>query len=300
MTRALVLGGGGPVGIGWEAGLIVGLKEAGVDLDAADAVVGTSAGSVVGFTLASGGDLTAATELVDAANQVEGSPGSGDPEAAAAATAGLEQLMATLAEAAADAGTGDGARARLGRMALDAPTIAEDAWLSMFGTFAGADWPATFSCTAVDTATGQFRVWDKAAGVDVQHAVASSCAVPCIFPPVSIGGARWMDGGVRDMVNADVAAGHDAVVVVSCTLLDIPEGLGMDAMAAVFAATRAQIAGLAQAGSRVETIVPGDEMLEISGFGLNLMDFSLAGAAYEAGLRQGKAEADRLSRVWGA
>ena len=45
MTRALVLGGGGPVGIGWESGLVVGLAKGGVDLAAADAIYGTSAGS---------------------------------------------------------------------------------------------------------------------------------------------------------------------------------------------------------------------------------------------------------------
>jgi NTE family protein len=49
MTRALVLGGGGPVGIGWEAGLLVGLAQSGVDVGAADTIIGTSAGSVVGF-----------------------------------------------------------------------------------------------------------------------------------------------------------------------------------------------------------------------------------------------------------
>ena len=68
MTRALVLGGGGPVGIGWEAGLLVGLARNGLDLRKADAVVGTSAGSVVGFTLASGGDLAAAMSLVQGAS----------------------------------------------------------------------------------------------------------------------------------------------------------------------------------------------------------------------------------------
>jgi NTE family protein len=41
----LVLGSGGPVGIGWEAGLLVGIVENGVDIRKADAVIGTSAGS---------------------------------------------------------------------------------------------------------------------------------------------------------------------------------------------------------------------------------------------------------------
>ena len=52
--RALVLGGGGPVGIAWESGLIAGLAEAGVDLSTADFVIGTSAGSFVGAYLAAG------------------------------------------------------------------------------------------------------------------------------------------------------------------------------------------------------------------------------------------------------
>ena len=30
MSRALVLGGGGPVGVAWETGLLAGLTEAGV------------------------------------------------------------------------------------------------------------------------------------------------------------------------------------------------------------------------------------------------------------------------------
>jgi hypothetical protein len=43
-ARALVLGGGA-VGIGWQTGLLTGLREAGVDLAAAGAVAGTSAGA---------------------------------------------------------------------------------------------------------------------------------------------------------------------------------------------------------------------------------------------------------------
>ena len=56
---ALVFGGGGITGIAWEIGLLAGLAEAGVDLAAADLVVGTSAGSVVGAQITSGADLEA-------------------------------------------------------------------------------------------------------------------------------------------------------------------------------------------------------------------------------------------------
>jgi NTE family protein len=50
--RALVLGGGGSVGIAWETGLAAGLAEDGIDLRLADKIVGTSAGSFVGAELA--------------------------------------------------------------------------------------------------------------------------------------------------------------------------------------------------------------------------------------------------------
>src|ERR1700734_2192813 len=57
MTSALVLGGGGVAGIAWEAGIIDGLRRAGTDLGAADLIVGTSAGSVVGTAVRQDADL---------------------------------------------------------------------------------------------------------------------------------------------------------------------------------------------------------------------------------------------------
>lgn len=262
----------------------------------ADAVIGTSAGSVVGFTLASGGDLTTATSLVGGGDE----PGStAAAPAAANAQQQVDQLIAALSEAAVNPETAEKVRTEMGQMALAAQTISEPEWLGLFSTFAGADWPASFSCTAVSTLDGSFRVWDKAAGVDPQLAIASSCAVPGVFPPVTIGDARWMDGGGRDILNADVAAGHDVVLAVSCLLLEIPPEFSTPAFDALFAATLAQLDSLRAGGSRVETIVPGPEMLEVSGAGANLMDFARTPDAYAAGLGQGKVEAARLAGFWG-
>lgn len=317
MTRAVVLGGGGPVGIGWEAGLIVGLRQAGIDLALADAIVGTSAGSVVGFTLASGGDMTQAVGVAggaagesgpagavgaSGAGGPDGAAGSGPagevPGATAQGAGPIEQLMSTVARAASEPEGAEDLRAQLGQIALAAATISDEQWLAMFAAFAGAPWPAGFACTAVNATTGGFQIWDDASGVDPQLAIASSCAVPGVFPTVSIGGGRYMDGGVRDILNADVASGHDNVLAVSCTMLEIPEGLAGPTMDAVFAATRAQLDCLRDAGSKVDVIVPGAEMLEISGWGAHLMDFTRAAAAFEAGRRQGEMEAGRLAGFW--
>ena len=74
-TRALVLGGGGAVGVGWQTGLLIGLREAGVDLAGAEAIVGTSAGALVGALLSSGREVTDALTSLAALGQ------SIDPEA---------------------------------------------------------------------------------------------------------------------------------------------------------------------------------------------------------------------------
>jgi NTE family protein len=48
MSTALLLGGGGPLGMAWELGLLSGAAKRGVDLTDVDLTVGTSAGSAVG------------------------------------------------------------------------------------------------------------------------------------------------------------------------------------------------------------------------------------------------------------
>ena len=58
MTKtALVLGGGGMLGVSWSTGVIAGLCDAGVDVTGADRIVGTSAGSIVGTQIAQGRPL---------------------------------------------------------------------------------------------------------------------------------------------------------------------------------------------------------------------------------------------------
>ena len=50
VTRALVLGGGGPAGVAWELSILAGLADAGVDLAGADLIVGTSGGAAVALS----------------------------------------------------------------------------------------------------------------------------------------------------------------------------------------------------------------------------------------------------------
>ena len=55
MTRlGLVLGAGGTVGLAWHAGVLRALEHAGIVPDAADVIIGTSAGSVAAAYMRSG------------------------------------------------------------------------------------------------------------------------------------------------------------------------------------------------------------------------------------------------------
>jgi NTE family protein len=291
-TRALVLSGGGPVGIAWECGLIGGLAEAGVDLSSADFILGTSAGSFVGAQLAMGVTPRALAAPFLAMGEDAQLP---RPASAASRPAGpppdLTQLMRLMAEAASGARPAEEARAAIGAFALSAPTMDEDAFLYSFGRFlnelAPDAWPERgYACTAVDALDGSFHVWTRDSGVGLGRAVASSCAVPGVYPPVTIKGRRYIDGGMRSATNADIAKGHDVVVVVA-----IRAGAATSP-----AAERArmrlegELAALRGAGARVEVIAPDEASLQA--LGVNLMDARRRPGAAAAGYAQGRAGAD--------
>ena len=119
-------------------------------------------------------------------------------------------------------------RRRVGRVALAAEkaglTPTEQERLDVIGSrLLGSGWPdRALTITAVDAATGEFAAFDRTSGVPLVQAVAASCAVPGVYPPVTIGEARYIDGGMRSAANADLAQGYDRLVV----LAPIPRGVG--------------------------------------------------------------------------
>jgi NTE family protein len=149
------------------------------------------------------------------------------------------------------------------------------------------EWPEReLRITAVDVETGEFRAFDRAAGVPLVLAVAASCAVPGVWPPVTIEGRRYMDGGVRSGANADLAAGYDRVVV----LAPLPRGVGTGAAAQV-EALRAR-----DATARAELVTPDRDALKA--FGRNVLDPAKRAAAARAGLAQSASVIERVRSVW--
>lgn len=285
MSRALVLSGGGPVGIGWESGVVAGLAARRVDVAEADVIVGTSAGSVVGAQVALGRDITQVAERMRGRAGTPSGPVGASGEQ-------MEALMTGFVEIFASTEPDDVRRARIGALALAADTMSEDEFLAVFGHLAGADWPPRYACTAVDARSGAFVVWDGTTGAPLVRAVASSCAVPGIFPPITIDGRRYVDGGMRSVTNADLAKGHDRVLVLSV----MNPAAMVGPLAALAAGVEDEVATLRDAGGDVELVFPDADAASV--MGVNLMDPAMTGPAIEAGVRQGSLLADRLAGFW--
>ncbi|GAA1398139.1 patatin-like phospholipase family protein [Pseudonocardia kongjuensis] len=275
--RALVLGGGGVTGVAWMYGLVAGLAANGVDLGRADLVVGTSAGSVVGANLAAGRDPQALLESQLA-----------PPTGEVAAQLGIRAAARIGIAALAGPRDAERVRARLGRMALAADTGPESERLAVIESrLAGVDWPSggDLRVTAVDARTGAFRVFGRDDGVPLATAVAASCAVPGVWPPVSAAGTRWIDGGVRSTANADLAAGYGRVVVLA------PLGGSIGGAAR----PRAQAEALA-ALARVAFVEP--DRRSRRAFGRNVLDPARRAGSARAGLAQAASVAAEVARVW--
>ncbi len=297
MTRALVLSGGGPVGIAWQSGLTVGLADQGVRLSDADLVVGTSAGSVVGAQIALGRDLNEQVERYRQADARRTSAPAADATSTPAAPgAQMQKLMEIMASAITEDSDPEHARMLIGKFALEAETFPEERFVENFRHLDGEGWPRRYACTAVDAETGAFIVWDGGNQAELPRAVASSCAVPGVFPPITIDGRRYVDGGMRSGTNADLAEGHDRVLIISLMGASRLASTPDPRMERYRRRMEDELGVLTDAGGTIEILAPDDEAADV--LGVNLMDSTRALAAAETGMRQARQAAEILSDFW--
>jgi NTE family protein len=280
---ALVLGAGGNAGIAWEVGVIVGLAEAGVDLSAADVVIGTSAGSVVGAQLTSG--LSVADMF---RRQVD--PRSQSDEVAPSIDFSQWRAELERVKQAGDADTRATLR-RIGSFAIRLGASSTERRREVIASrLPSASWPEKrLLIVAVNVATGERTVFERASGVSLQDAVAASCAVPGMWPVVDIAGERYMDGGAYSIENADLAAGCDRVVIVSLPAAVPP--------ISIVAADRLR----QELGGAQVCVVQPDEASQaaFASVGGNLLDPSVRVAAANAGREQGRRIAlSDVAGVW--
>jgi NTE family protein len=271
--KALVLGGGGVTGVAWEIGLLFGLAEHGVDLGDAGLLVGTSAGSVVAAQVLSGVPLS---DL----HEAQLAPPTGEIAARMTAGALLKFVAASLWP-----GHPAKGRAWLGRQSLKAHTVTEAERRAVIARRIGRDdWPATpLLIAAVEARTGAAKFFDAASGVSLIDAVAASCAVPLTWPPMTVAGIRYIDGGARSVANVDLAAGSDRVLVIAPTTASARRSTRPAAQAAALG---------------VPSLVVSPSDAALSRMGRNVLDPAFRAPAAEAGREQAAQEVQKVRAVW--
>jgi NTE family protein len=280
MKRALVLAGGGVAGIAWELGVLRGLDDGVPGLAghviAADVIIGTSAGSAVAAQVTSGTGL-------DELYQRQLSPESAEIEV----DLDMDALLARFAAAVAGVTGQQEMRRAIGGVALGTPTVAEPVRrAAVAARLPVPAWPdRTMLLPAVDAATGETVVFTRDSGVELVDAVAASCAVPGVWPPVTIGDRRYVDGGVRSSTNADLAAGCDRVLVVLPAPQDQPDP---------FSRLDAEIEQLAP----VEILVVYADAASMTAFGTNPLSPLTRPPAARAGRAIGQEAAARVAAYW--
>ncbi len=274
--RALVLGGGGVTGIAWMTGLLHAFARDGADLTVADRVIGTSAGSVVGAQITGGATLS---QLYDE----QTTPASTEIGAEFPLTTALRFVGMMVAP-----GGARTRRARLGRAARAAHPGPADKRLQVIRSRLGdLAWPdRDLRITAVDADSGEFQVWTSHSGVSLVEAVASSCAVPMVWPAVEIEGRHYIDGGVRSNTNADLARGCDTVVVIAPIARSLNPSMSIGKQ-------------LARTGARRTAVVAPDEAA-LAAIGRNVLDPQKRVGAALAGYAQGQRIAQEMAAGWNA
>ena len=223
MRRGLVLGAGGVLGAAWTVGALSAVQaELGWDPREAEALIGTSAGSVLVAGLACG---LAVEELVDHQRGVQAARIDFDPDTDSGGArpplprpfvgsprglmhSALHPFRATpLGVIATVLPQGRGSLEPIGRL-VDG-ILPDGGW---------APHPATW-IIAMDYDTGRRVAFgrDGAPHAPLRDAVMASCAIPGWYQPVTIGSRRYVDGGVCSPTSVDLLTTLrlDEVVVLS-------------------------------------------------------------------------------------
>jgi NTE family protein len=220
LDRTLVLGGGGTYYLAWYCGFFHGLFEEGIDAPSlADMIVGTSAGSYAGSSLASGHFQRMRTEF-----DFFGHFPKLFADIAPVSEPNASQQRAQKINAAAKDGSLT-TRQMIGRAALAADNHVNGPSVERLAALVTGDsrasWPtAKMHTTAVDCYTGDRIVVSQATAkknnIPLAHGAAASCSLPGMIGPTLLGQRYCMDGGMcSNPAHVDLVAGSKRALIIT-------------------------------------------------------------------------------------
>ncbi|WP_372404119.1 patatin-like phospholipase family protein [Streptomyces luteireticuli] len=211
-STAVVLGGGGLAGIGWTTGVLAALEEQGVlRLGSVGAVIGTSAGAAVAAAVLQAG--SAGAEF----GRIVRKSLRNDELAPVPAPAEVLRDVLAVHHSEDSPAVKAGRFIQLSRQHSGThPSLRRAA---VAGRVMGDTWPSDRLQVTAVRADGSLAVFTSTSGVGLVDALTASCAVPGLWPVVSIGGEDYIDGGTFSLTHAELARAYGRVVV----LRPVPE-----------------------------------------------------------------------------
>lgn len=230
---ALVLGGGGLVGMAYHAGALKALHDAGLDPAGADVLIGTSAGSIIGSYLAAGWNADDFYEYAhgrhrdvhkDPPDQHEAVRQLFVPMWETPMQRAQRSVGSLFAIASSRGFWRGGRRGRIPhealRRAFPAGLYSTERTRERFHEDLPYEWPRenVFICAA-DLYSGELVSFGRAGAPEAPFpdAVLASTAIPGLFPPVKIGDRHYVDGGIvsATSLNLAVEEGCEAILCVA-------------------------------------------------------------------------------------
>jgi NTE family protein len=300
----LVLGGGGILGEAWMSALLAGLDESeSFDARSCGSYIGTSAGSIVAALLASGiepgarlGRMPEQPATIEASDVSlptgAAQPSHGVASTAAAATGGVAWLALRASEPAGKLVR----RLVLSRVPQGRRSLAQ---LGLEIERAGASWDGRLRISAVELNSGNRVLFDGSGEPEatVAQAVEASCAIPGVFRPVVLNGARYVDGGAWSPTNMDVAEVERGTSVLCLNPTGALQSAATGGFGGIAMVSRT-IAGLEAAAlrrGRASVRVLSPDHASVQAMGGSLMSATNREQVIRAGLAQGR----RLARTPG-
>ena len=319
MKVGLVLGAGGVAGGAWLTGALAAIAtETGWDPGSADRIVGTSAGSVIGAFTAAGLPpwfmvAHSRGETFDGLTGPDGRPAS-EADRSGGANFRLHRGLPPIGP-----GSLQLALSTLLHPMKHTPLELTVGWLPR--GFVSTDslkdivrrtvptqWVEhpSFWAVACDYSSGKRTVFGRPGTpkAELADAVAASCAIPGFYRPVSVGGRRYVDGGVNSASNLDLLARRNLDLVICLNPTSTLEGgaPGANLLDRFLDLNRAasgrrlgsEAKRVRAGGTEVVLIQPTTEDLEV--IGRNLMSGRRRNEVIETAMRT-VAEAVRERRV---